>query len=219
MAYIYKITNDINDKIYIGQTSFSLEKRWREHLADSQKPEKENRPLYRAMKKYGKEHFHISLVEETTNPSEREQYWIQYFNSYHFGYNATIGGEGKLKDFSVQEIETMISLYNQKTSIHKIANVLGYDFETIKNKLKSLNYSVDNHRTLKMAVYQIDKKTNAILAMYESIHDAARALGDDKKNAHIRECCRGLRASAYGYKWQFVEDIADEWHGNTISGS
>ena len=35
MAFIYKITNDINDKVYIGKTLSSVEKRWKEHLKDS----------------------------------------------------------------------------------------------------------------------------------------------------------------------------------------
>lgn len=47
------------------------------------------------MNKYGSEHFHIKLIEETNNPEERERYWIQYYDSYHNGYNATLGGDGK----------------------------------------------------------------------------------------------------------------------------
>ena len=37
MAYIYKITNDINNKVYIGKTVKSIEKRWKEHCIDSKK--------------------------------------------------------------------------------------------------------------------------------------------------------------------------------------
>ena len=219
MAYIYKIINDINNKVYIGQTSFPIEKRWKEHLTDYCRQGKEQRPLYSAMKKYGVEHFHISIVEETDNPNEREKYWIQYYNSYHFGYNATLGGEGTLMDFSLEEVELMISLYNKKTTIREIAKILGHDATTISKKLSSLGYKVENKRNLKFAVAQIKKQTNQVIAVYESTHDAARALGDERKNAHIRECCRGLRLSAYGYKWEFVENIAGEWNGNTISGS
>lgn len=47
------------------------------------------------MQKYGIEHFTIELIEETDNPEEREQFWIQYYDSYHNGYNATLGGDGK----------------------------------------------------------------------------------------------------------------------------
>lgn len=74
MAYIYKITNIINGKVYIGQTSFSIEKRFKEHLQDSNKAHTEKRPLYDAIRKYGKDKFIIELIEETDNPNEREIY-------------------------------------------------------------------------------------------------------------------------------------------------
>ena len=73
MAYIYKITNDINNKIYIGKTNFSIEKRWKEHLKTYKRENIEKRPLYNAMNKYGIEHFHIEQIEETDNPEEREK--------------------------------------------------------------------------------------------------------------------------------------------------
>ncbi len=53
MAYIYIIENDINDKKYIGKTTFSIEKRWAEHCRDCKREHLEKRPLYRAMNKYG----------------------------------------------------------------------------------------------------------------------------------------------------------------------
>lgn len=42
MAYIYQITNDINQKIYIGKTEFSIEKRFKEHCKDAFKDRNEN---------------------------------------------------------------------------------------------------------------------------------------------------------------------------------
>ena len=95
MAYIYQIVNDINQKIYIGKTEFSLEKRFKEHCKDAFKREKEKRPLYSAIRKYGPENFHIELIEITEYPEEREIYWIKEKDSYKKGYNATLGGRGK----------------------------------------------------------------------------------------------------------------------------
>lgn len=115
MSYIYKIINDINNKIYIGQTSFSLEKRFKEHLADSDKIEK--RPLYYAMRKYGKEHFKIELIEETNFPNEKEKYWINYYDSYNNGYNATLGGEG----ISLISREKVFQLYKQYKNAAEVA--------------------------------------------------------------------------------------------------
>ena len=50
------------------------------------------------MNKYGQDNFYIELIEEVPieQLSEKEQYWINYFNSFHFGYNATRGGDGKI---------------------------------------------------------------------------------------------------------------------------
>lgn len=204
MAYIYKITNCINQKVYIGQTSFSVEKRWKEHIKDINKHL--DRPLYRALSKYGIENFSIEIIEETNNPNEREIYWIEYYQSFSKGYNATTGGEGRPKVFTLEEVETLITLYNQKESIKSIAQKMGMDAGTITHKLILLGYEIDGHRNLKMEVYQLDKQTGAIIAQFESCRDAARSLGDERKNAHIRECCRGLRKSAYGYKWVFVSE-------------
>lgn len=63
-GFIYKITNLINGKIYIGQTTCSIEDRWKEHLHSAKKSVSENRPLYRAINKYGKENFSIEKIEE-----------------------------------------------------------------------------------------------------------------------------------------------------------
>ena len=80
MGYIYKITNQINQKVYIGLTSRSIEQRWQEHLR-SVETLKEKRPLYRAIAKYGKDNFTIEQIEEVENDflGEREMYWIHYY--------------------------------------------------------------------------------------------------------------------------------------------
>ena len=97
MPYIYKITNSINGKIYIGKTLQSIEERWKEHCRDCTKSRVEKRPLYEAMNKYGKENFSIELVEECEESvlNEREVFWIEYYGSFKNGYNATIGGDGR----------------------------------------------------------------------------------------------------------------------------
>ena len=75
-GFIYKITNDINGKIYIGKTLNSLEHRFNEHKRASRKKYCENRPLYSAMRKYGVENFSITLIEKASIEilAEREIY-------------------------------------------------------------------------------------------------------------------------------------------------
>lgn len=101
MPYIYKITNKVNGKVYIGKTVNTVEQRWKEHICESKLNRAKNRPLYRAINKYGVDNFYIEVIEESkeNNPqflNERECYWIEYYGSFKNGYNATIGGDGKV---------------------------------------------------------------------------------------------------------------------------
>jgi len=81
MPYIYKISNDINDKLYIRKTMYTIERRWSQHKNNAiSRKDLAHLPLYSAMNKYGIEHFIIEPIEEVTDEkqlSEREQYWIK----------------------------------------------------------------------------------------------------------------------------------------------
>lgn len=100
MGYIYKITNEINNKIYIGQTiktrptdRFSQHRYAARHL----ETDKSNSYLHKAMSFYGVDNFSFIVIEEIDNNllNEREKYWIEYYNStVPNGYNLTLGGEG-----------------------------------------------------------------------------------------------------------------------------
>lgn len=94
-GYIYLVENKINDKKYVGKTYGTIEKRWNEHIKDSKRNNKQHRPLYRAIRKYGVENFFISELEYVDNCEEREIYWINFYDCYKNGYNATLGGDGK----------------------------------------------------------------------------------------------------------------------------
>ena len=94
LGFIYCISNYINSKKYIGQTHYSIQKRWQEHKYDSSSNKCANRPLYNAIKKYGIDNFYIEQIEEVSDEklNEREIYWIEYYDSFNNGYNATKGG-------------------------------------------------------------------------------------------------------------------------------
>ena len=84
MGYIYKIENQINHKVYIGQTIKSLNKRFSQHKNNYTKPYFSQIHLYRAFKKYGIENFSFEKIERVNDEDldEREKYWIAYYNSY-----------------------------------------------------------------------------------------------------------------------------------------
>ena len=89
MAYIYVIKNDINEKVYIGQ-SLNAEQRFKSHC----KGDYDNSLIDKAIQKYGKQHFYFEILEtQVENYNEREQYWIKYYNSLKpNGYNIQEGG-------------------------------------------------------------------------------------------------------------------------------
>ena len=105
--YIYKITNLINNKIYIGKTIRNIQERWNEHVSRALNSE-DNTHLHNAIKKYGKENFTIEVIDSTEDYeklNELEIYYIELYGSTDptIGYNLTNGGEGNLK-YNYKEI-------------------------------------------------------------------------------------------------------------------
>ena len=89
---IYKITNLINNKVYIGKSEVSIEERWKAEIAGFT-----NGHFINAMKKYGLKNFKFEvLIETNDNLNEVEIQFIKEYKSYdpQFGYNKTFGGEG-----------------------------------------------------------------------------------------------------------------------------
>lgn len=96
---IYKITNKLDGKCYIGKTSRTIEKRWREHR--NQVKSKKTYYLHYAIKKYGEENFTIEIIKELNclvpaHLNHAERYFIKKYksNDPEFGYNMTLGGDG-----------------------------------------------------------------------------------------------------------------------------
>lgn len=147
MAIIYKITNDINNKVYIGQTSQTLMDRWNEHCSN----DFDDSGLHRDMKIYGTDHFIIEEIERCSQEekNEREKYWIKYYNSYTNGYNHTSGGGVKIMDVDLSPVVEEKSDFDKLLEEREIALVkykkkreelLVYknEIEEINSKLKKI---------------------------------------------------------------------------------
>lgn len=135
MGYIYKITNTLNNKCYIGQTVKPVEKRFQQHKNNYTKSYFSQIALYKAFQKYGIENFNFESIEEVDNSqlNEKEIYWIKYYNSYYDGYNSTLGGRlVQLYDWDTDQI---IELYMKLKSARKVAEELNCDHSTIDNIL------------------------------------------------------------------------------------
>ena len=93
MAHIYKITNIINNKKYVGKTEHPPTKRWKEHLGSARNP---IMAISHAIHKYGPENFKFEVIEEclSEDVNKKETYWIGKLDTFENGYNSTLGGDG-----------------------------------------------------------------------------------------------------------------------------
>lgn len=165
--YIYKITNTVNKKIYIGKTN-NPSRRKKEHFLKSNINNEPKKVLYLAMKKYGKENFLFEILEECLDKDweEREKYWIKFYNSLiPNGYNMIDGGSepphytgekspvSKLKDFEVEEIQQLL---------------LTKTFKKLSNKeiAKRYNISIDQIRRINPGERGYNKNLNYPLRKY-----------------------------------------------------
>ena len=214
-GYIYLIENKINNKKYIGKTYNSIESRWKEHIRDARKHL--NRPLYQAINKYGVENFSISLIEYVENLEEREKYWINHFDSYKKGYNATLGGDGKTYfEFSEKEV---LDKYKELNSLSGTVHFFNCDIDTIRKRLVSNGIEIpkggDIHnekrswKTQKVEQYTLEEQ---YMQSFDSYSAAARWLIENENVttkikhivSNISGVCRGIenRKKAYNYIWK-----------------
>lgn len=207
-GFIYKITNKVNNKIYIGKTMTSIEKRFQEHIRESRKERTENRPLYRAIRKYGKENFTIELVESCPIEilSDREIYWIDYFSSYKEGYNATLGGDGKpLYDYNI-----FVKEFLSGKNIKDIAKEYNCCADTVSAAVKLAGLDSNQNAHIK-GILMKDIK-GKVLQTFVSRSQAAEWLiqngysktSKGKVASVIGRVANHKRKSAYGFMWDNI---------------
>lgn len=128
---IYKITNKINGHSYIGQ-SVNIERRWKDekHKAFNVNENQYYSTLGKAFRKYGIDCFDFQVIEECLQSqlNNREQYWIQFYDTYHNGYNETLGGDSPIHKLKLQEnevLEIMKLLANTDIPMQEIGQQYG----------------------------------------------------------------------------------------------
>lgn len=185
MGFIYKITNSINDKVYIGKTTKTIEKRWRDHIYQSKRERQYNSALYNAMSKYGVDMFRIDPIEECSNDllDDREKYWIAQYNSNVTGYNLTSGGDGHSM-ITNEEVQKTLELWNDGLTQQQICEVLNRCCKTIKHIMydngitrqevrKRQNEVTLSARSKPIYAYDLDGN---FLREYSSLTEAAKDL-------------------------------------------
>lgn len=113
--FVYKITNNLNQKCYIGYDSGPVEenRRWKDHQREWKHDRKDRNPkrLYLAIRKHGIENFRyevLCLCETLAETKQKEKEWIAYYDSTQQGYNATLGGDGSQLSLLDPEIQKRV---------------------------------------------------------------------------------------------------------------
>ena len=146
--------------------------------------------------------FYIDIIEDNISSliiNEREKYWITYYDSYRTGDNATLGGDGN----SLYDSEEIAKKYMELKNIDKTAKFFNCSRRPVLEAIKKYGIQTNHKRK----VCQINKNTNEIINIFNSIQEAAKVVFKDvEKSKNINAVCRGKGQTAYGYKWKYLEE-------------
>lgn len=136
---IYKATNKKNGKIYIGQTTQTLNMRKKSHLLHSASTTKRKYAFQSALHKYGEASFTWEVIDTAESEEElniKEMYWIAHFNTYRSpknGYNQTPGGKAfPDEELPVLQYDYKGNLIKEHESILTASRAMGGDHKSIK---------------------------------------------------------------------------------------
>lgn len=200
---IYKATNVINEKVYIGQTIQTLHSRQLKHESFSRK---ENPPCHfcRALKKYGLDNFKWEVVMSCNNREElnnMECQCITTFDSHKNGYNQTLGGEGSSGRKHSEATKKLISL--KKTGI-PLSKEHREKLSLTHRGVKKSRIHADNVAYAKSEFWQVvhpDSKTEIIrnLSLFCREHNISDRgmwlVANEYRNHHKGYKCKKINGS------------------------
>lgn len=178
MIGIYKITNKLNNKAYIGQSN-NIERRFKEHQT---KGASSRIPLDIAIQKYGKDNFLYEVLEECEieQLNEKEKYWITTLETHLNGYNCNTGGEqssigeangrAKLTEKDVKEIRIAYNNHEKQRDVYERYKHL-ITFNSFQNlwqgqSWKHIMPEVFTEENKKYYIYENSKGSNSNLSSF-----------------------------------------------------
>ena len=215
MVNIYRIDNSINDKIYIGQTKYPIEKRWRKHKSNA----KNNickTYIANAMRKHSIENFRINQickVSSVEEANEVEQFLIKHFqtNNPKLGYNILEGGRVSHKTF--------VEIYGEKRA-KEIKDKISSTLKSKNTKLSQehieiiRNANIGRKRTKESlqkvsTLMRLRGKGAKPILQYNKEGEFIKEWSSGRqaiqfyKNVHISKACNGKLKTAAGFIWKF----------------
>lgn len=177
--FIYKLTNTLNNKIYIGLTTETISERCRKRIAEAKYRNSRNSYILNAIRKHGSAIFKVEQIDTASSLEELQQkeiYYIQLYNSTDrkIGYNLTKGGEGslglKMSDETKEKIrqKRLGEIWSDERRLNHC--------KALKSKNRDYSKAKENCKihclktSKQIGKYTID---NVLIDQYDSISDAA----------------------------------------------
>lgn len=232
---IYKVTNKENGKVYIGQTTRSLEERKYYHYYRAEhEPEVTHTHFINALRKYDKDCFSWEIIDTADSQeelNEKEIGYIQKYDSIMYGYNTQAGGQDQKTDkFALacgarefyayrvngDFIGTFINAteFSRQYGCQHIADLLNNKY-TSCNGIIAIPTDIFTEEILKKKIAKakntfrpfiaIDLKTKEEFGPFTVMKECQDFLG--LKSNHIGEILRGQRNSQGGYTFKFIDNI------------
>jgi group I intron endonuclease len=222
MIGIYRIINKTNQKSYVGQ-SINIELRLNQHFrnAFNQNTHTYEYPLSRAIRKYGKDNFETIVLEECdlNTITDREQYWIEYYNTIEDGYNQEPAiGAKRYEDsnFAIltnNEVAQIIDLLkNTNLLMSYIAEEFGVSGSAIEDINKGRRWTQDLdypiRKSAKSIAHQGEYQNTAILTSEDVLsirrryeYESLPEIFEDYKN---KISFSGFKKVCYGVTWKHI---------------
>lgn len=214
---VYKITNLVNGKIYVGQTIRTLERRWYHHVYCALKGGKDK--FARAIRKYGADAFVPEVLEETDMLDEKEREFIRLFDSVKKGYNTKIGGDGgphhastkkKIARANRKRVWTKEMRATMSLAIKKWHNKRGFvpKSEEFRRKISEANRGRKMPEASKKHFQEYNnKKKKPVLCLdtgeiFESIMAACKKM--NLNDGHLRMHLKGRHSHIKGYCFAYL---------------
>jgi group I intron endonuclease len=197
---LYKITNKVNGKSYIGQSTRSIETRWKQHCRKT-KSRYKCTLLYYAIQKYGSEAFEIKPLARCNSLDEmnhREEYYIKIFNTMSKnGYNLTTGGKSRTPSVESRRKMSRAGKGRKKSKKHRdnISMALSGRSKSASHKINISNST--NGLTAKKAI--ICDQTGIV---YASIVEAAKIL--KLSRCHLSNMLCGRNKTCKGLTFTYI---------------
>lgn len=219
-VYAISFKNSKSKKIYVGSASQSQKKggfysRWRQHIWKLKKNIHDSKALQRACNKYSIENIEFMILEECEPLlcTQKEQFYIDKYNSFKKGYNgrpkamSNLGFKQsqkqkntikiKFKKIRDSYVSKIVELYNENKTTREISKILNISRGIIKKIFKENNIKGKNTVFYKRTTFYQFTLDGKLLKKWNSFHECTQSTGIQENS--IKNVLKGKSRSAKGF--------------------